>query len=261
MFTTTTTADTTRRGKTHPPSKNRVWDFFEHTYSCAGENWQITQCSRLENQPPPTTTASGVLYYGYRYYSTELGRWINRDPLGDEAFLSDFFLRTTKVELSTYNRLDHLPDEGMSTISLIVKEFLLREEGLTAYRFVSNDPVIYIEYLGLAKGIKYGNYCGGGYCGGKELKKGESCDFTVDPVIGDGGMDATCKVHDKCYSEAEKLGGKKEKKAKVKCDKEMCDALKAMREDVWTMCEIWEDQGKELVYGKLYVFACHIKAP
>ncbi|MDR0993538.1 MAG: RHS repeat-associated core domain-containing protein, partial [Verrucomicrobiota bacterium] len=25
-------------------------------------------------------------YYGYRFYNPELGRWINRDPLGDEAF-------------------------------------------------------------------------------------------------------------------------------------------------------------------------------
>ena len=82
---TTQTADAPRRGKTHPPSKNRVWDFFEATHSCTQENWQITQCSRLENQPTPTTTASGVPYYGLRYYNPELGRWVNRDPIGERG--------------------------------------------------------------------------------------------------------------------------------------------------------------------------------
>jgi RHS repeat-associated protein len=26
-------------------------------------------------------TASDVPYYGYRYYSTEMGRWVSRDPI------------------------------------------------------------------------------------------------------------------------------------------------------------------------------------
>ena len=95
-----------RRGKTHPPLKNRVWDFFEHTYSCASENWQITQCSRPENQPTPTTTASGVLYYGYRYYSPPLGRFASRDPIGEDG-------------------------------------------GLNVYQFVLNDPVFFVDRLGL----------------------------------------------------------------------------------------------------------------
>ena len=28
---------------------------------------------------------SGLVYYGYRYYSAELGRWVNRDPLGEDG--------------------------------------------------------------------------------------------------------------------------------------------------------------------------------
>jgi RHS repeat-associated protein len=28
---------------------------------------------------------TGLVYYGYRYYSAELGRWISRDPLGEEG--------------------------------------------------------------------------------------------------------------------------------------------------------------------------------
>jgi len=32
-----------------------------------------------------TDDETGLVYYGYRYYSPELGRWINRDPLGDSG--------------------------------------------------------------------------------------------------------------------------------------------------------------------------------
>jgi RHS repeat-associated protein len=28
---------------------------------------------------------TGMLYYGYRYYSPEMGRWISRDPIGEEG--------------------------------------------------------------------------------------------------------------------------------------------------------------------------------
>lgn len=30
-----------------------------------------------------TDAETGLLYYGYRYYSTEMGRWMGRDPLGE----------------------------------------------------------------------------------------------------------------------------------------------------------------------------------
>ena len=33
---------------------------------------------------------TGLNYYGYRYYSPSLGRWVNRDPIGEEAFLQQF---------------------------------------------------------------------------------------------------------------------------------------------------------------------------
>ena len=28
---------------------------------------------------------TNLIYYGYRYYSTNLGRWISRDPFGEEG--------------------------------------------------------------------------------------------------------------------------------------------------------------------------------
>ena len=73
------------REKTHPPSKNRVWDFFATSHTCAGQNVTFAQYPRPENEPTPTATASGARYYGYRFYSPALGRWINRDPIEEQG--------------------------------------------------------------------------------------------------------------------------------------------------------------------------------
>lgn len=64
----------------HPP-KNRVVGSAAFSFSRTGSTWSETQCSRLENDPTATTTVSGMCFYGYRFYSPVLGRWINRDPL------------------------------------------------------------------------------------------------------------------------------------------------------------------------------------
>ena len=46
-----------------------------------------TSQSSLPLSYTPTTTSSQN-YYGYRYYSTEMGRWINRDPIGEAGGLN-----------------------------------------------------------------------------------------------------------------------------------------------------------------------------
>ena len=77
-----------RREKTHPPSKNRVWDFFATFHTCAGQNIASAQYPRPENEPTPTATASGARYYGYRFYSPGLGRWISRDTIEEQGGLN-----------------------------------------------------------------------------------------------------------------------------------------------------------------------------
>ena len=69
--------------KTYPPSENRVWDFFEATYSCSSVFVSEVTGTHQETEPVTTIIASGVHYYGYRYYNTEWGRWLNRDPIGE----------------------------------------------------------------------------------------------------------------------------------------------------------------------------------
>ncbi len=55
---------------------------------------------------------SGMPYYGYRYYNPELGRWVNRDPIGERGGLNlHIFTINTPI-----NRKDPL---GLSTADLL----------------------------------------------------------------------------------------------------------------------------------------------
>lgn len=103
-----------RQEKTRLPSKNRVVGSEAFSFDCTGSTWSETQCSRRENEPTPTTTVSGVRYYGYRFYSPTLGRWISRDPIGERGGISlcSFLLN------NPINSIDYVGWE-----QVIVKEF------------------------------------------------------------------------------------------------------------------------------------------
>jgi len=79
------------RQHSYPPSKNRVWNFFGETHSRTSGSWSQGVEPHREINPDATTTAQDVeytaLYYGYRFYSPELGRWVNRDPLLSSAMV------------------------------------------------------------------------------------------------------------------------------------------------------------------------------
>lgn len=81
-----TSNDKPRRENTYLPSKNRVGVF--SSYSTTRARFFETQPLEPHQENPPTTTAtvSGMRFYGYRFYSAEMGRWINRDPIGDTGF-------------------------------------------------------------------------------------------------------------------------------------------------------------------------------
>ena len=74
-----------------------------------------------------TDDETGLVYYGYRFYSPSLGRWLNRDPLGDYGFFAQYTQGMSKRERRVLN------DESRRH----------------PYAFVYNDPVAQFDALGL----------------------------------------------------------------------------------------------------------------
>ncbi|MCP4351003.1 MAG: RHS repeat-associated core domain-containing protein, partial [Desulfobacterales bacterium] len=58
---------------------------------------------------------TGLIYYVFRYLSTDLGRWLNRDPLGEEGGINLYgFIQN--------DPLNHIDPYGMSPWSIILKK-------------------------------------------------------------------------------------------------------------------------------------------
>jgi RHS repeat-associated protein len=70
---------------------------------------------------------TGLVYYGFRYYSPELGRWMSRDPIGELAFFRGY-TRNKKA-----NEIRKLSVQAL----------------MPPYLFVSNSPQTKTDYLGL----------------------------------------------------------------------------------------------------------------
>ena len=72
----------------------------------------------LPADTPPTTIAD-VHYYGLRYYSPELGRWINRDPIGEFGGFNIYAF----VENFSIGAIDNLGLASYYTGNWRVREF------------------------------------------------------------------------------------------------------------------------------------------
>ena len=69
----------------HPTGKNRVWRFSGSPNRKRPMNQLQSQQPHRKNQTCARKIASGVHYYGYRYYDPVTGRWPSRDPIEEEG--------------------------------------------------------------------------------------------------------------------------------------------------------------------------------
>ena len=88
----------------------------------------------------------GLYYYGHRFYSPEISRWLSRDPIGEEAFLSRYSAAKFAV-CSGKNQRDY----EACVYSVVDEIRALKEEAYAPrlYRFARNAPVDYSDALGL----------------------------------------------------------------------------------------------------------------
>jgi RHS repeat-associated protein len=78
-----------------------------------------------------------LLYYGYRYYNPFTGRWLSRDPLAEEAFLTQFCRRKNS------NKRARLRAQYLNPV----------------YVFAQNEPIDWFDLLGLDDGHQLENKC------------------------------------------------------------------------------------------------------
>ncbi|MDX2110647.1 MAG: RHS repeat-associated core domain-containing protein [Verrucomicrobiota bacterium] len=65
---------------------------------------------------------TGLYYYGYRYYSAVLGRWVNRDPIGEKGGVNEYCL-TFNAPIHQYDYLGESVRK-ISDTSAIGKDFI-----------------------------------------------------------------------------------------------------------------------------------------
>ena len=138
------------------PTPNLVFSVYDTTRNTTQKNGNTAQNtirSSSECTYDNTTTANpfrfstkyfdaetGLYYYGYRYYSPNLGRWISRDPIGEIAFQRYVLSREMSIKKGLQAKKANV-FEG--------KDYL-------AYVFVGNAPDNAIDLLGLASCGKCG---------------------------------------------------------------------------------------------------------
>jgi RHS repeat-associated protein len=88
----------------HSVEENRVGDFFGQEAKSSRVNRLSAQQPRLEKAHAYDETASGMFFYGFRYYDAETGRWPSRDPIGERGGLNLYGF----VENNAVNRWDLL---------------------------------------------------------------------------------------------------------------------------------------------------------
>lgn len=176
----------------HPP-KNRVMGSEAFSFSRTGSTWSETQCSRPENHPTVTTTASGMCFYGYRFYSPKLGMWINRDPIEEISF------RTVNFNLN----------KSLSASRSLGRGSNYASRG-NEYLFVLNKPISSVDYLGL-RSLQDILHCtdpkvwrekpGAGPPGSNGCSLPPPFSWVYDPnnPSGNALFEDSCNGHDECY--------------------------------------------------------------
>ena len=100
------TATYPRPEKTHPTPKNLVWGFFGNSNKTRPANRLQPPELHRENRPATTKLASGVFFYGYRYYDPVTGRWPSRDPIGEQGGLN-FYAFNVNSAIQRFDDLGH----------------------------------------------------------------------------------------------------------------------------------------------------------
>jgi RHS repeat-associated protein len=79
----------------------------------------------MPTAPPPyrfstkyTDGETGLVYYGYRYYAPEMGRWLSRDPIAEKGEINLYGF----VGNNAVNQVDYLGNILCSGLAALIQE-------------------------------------------------------------------------------------------------------------------------------------------
>jgi RHS repeat-associated protein len=137
-------------------SKNRVGDFFAKEGKSRPVNRLAAQQPRLEKAHAYDETASGMFFYGFRYYDPVTGRWPSRDPIAERGGLNLYaFVRNntvSKFDVLGLRTTNHGTDYTVELISNAPSQVSVPESH-TVNEIMINGEVIKTESMFLAIGL------------------------------------------------------------------------------------------------------------
>ncbi|MBL9144935.1 MAG: RHS repeat-associated core domain-containing protein [Verrucomicrobiaceae bacterium] len=83
------------------PTARYQYDAFGKTLTATGT---AAESNTYRFSTKPIETGSGLAFYGFRYYSPELGRWPSRDPIGERGGLNVFVIAGNNAISGADNR-------------------------------------------------------------------------------------------------------------------------------------------------------------
>ena len=99
---------------------------------------------------------TGLLYYGFRYYSPEIGRWLSRDPVEERGFsVAHAEGQKREIDIEELIALISRFNPRLAAKLLLWQELSESPRShsqIGLYTFVDNDPLSEYDYLGLACG-------------------------------------------------------------------------------------------------------------
>jgi RHS repeat-associated protein len=78
---------------------------------------------------------TGLVYYGYRYYSPELGRWLNRDPIGENGGVN-LYAMVGNNAVGRWDKLGLICGISMRRFNQLGSTW----DNLTAHQFIHASP-------------------------------------------------------------------------------------------------------------------------
>jgi len=142
-----------RQARQGTPLKKSRLEFFSSTCFRARFSMPKTLDTHRKKRSTPTNIASGVRYYGYRYYSPSLGRFTSQDPIFDPG--NSVRLDFRKLLMAILPEIDTIIVQSEDTL-VLAKMYHTR---IVVQSIVNNEPDFWLGLGGNGQSLNMYHLC------------------------------------------------------------------------------------------------------